>query len=69
MTACTYSLESLPTTGHDISNGVDGWWQDILRCDPGDELLSGGHLLWENTSTSFELVASLPVTAPGYENA
>ncbi len=68
MPASTYSVESAPTIGHDIGNGGNGWRQDILRCDPGDQLLSGGHLLWESTSASFELVASLPVTAPGFEN-
>jgi hypothetical protein len=58
MTASTYFSESPLTTGHNIGNGT-GIHHAEWRCDPGDQLLTGGYR-WMINATSVAVVGSWP---------
>jgi hypothetical protein len=58
MTVSTYTSFSPATGGTNIGNG-SGVHQASWRCDPGDQLLSGGYA-WTLNATSVAVVASLP---------
>jgi hypothetical protein len=58
MTASTYFSQSPHTTGQDIGNGT-GIHHAEWRCDPGDQLLTGGYR-WMVNATSVAVVGSWP---------
>lgn len=58
MTASTYFSTSPETSGQDIGNGT-GIRHAEWRCDPGDQLLTGGYR-WMVNATSVAVVGSWP---------